>query len=202
MTMISAVVLAAGQSRRIGTQKLLLPFAGQTVIGHVVDQVLAAFIGQVLVVVPEEGKAIRLALAGRRVTFAINPDSAGDMLSSVRCGLRVLPERCRAVLIVLGDQPAISADLICDLVRAFETSARRIVVPVHNGRRGHPILFSADYVAELLTLHDGAGLRGLLQAHPDDIHPLDVTNPAVLADIDHLDDYNRELARFREAKRQ
>jgi molybdenum cofactor cytidylyltransferase len=202
MSMISAVVLAAGQSRRIGTQKLLLPFAGQTVIGHVVDQVLAAFIGQVFVVVPEEGDAIRRALAGKRVTFAANPDRAGDMLSSVRCGLRVLPEGCRAVLIVLGDQPTIQADLIHDLVRAFETTARRIVVPVHNGRRGHPLLLSADYVAELLTNHDGAGLRGLLQAHPNEIHPLAVSSPAVLSDIDHLDDYNRELARLREAKRQ
>jgi molybdenum cofactor cytidylyltransferase len=253
--MICAIILAAGQSRRMGTQKLLLPFAGRTVIRHVVDQVVRAGelrserrhgpetgpqqenpIDQVLVIVPEQSDGIRRALAGKPVSFVTNPDPASDMLSSVRCGLRALPAGCTGVLVVLGDQPAIQSQLIGDIVRTFETTAsltenrprrggqspfvppinaamapaqkgtapdgfRRIVVPVHLGSRGHPILFSADYAAELLTDHDGIGLRGLLAAHPDEIHLLDVADPAVLSDIDYPEDYQRELARLLEAER-
>ncbi len=193
--MISAILLAAGKSRRMGPQKLLLPFGGQTVIGHIADQVLAAPIERVVAVTAQEGEAIRFTLVGKSLTFVVNPDVAGDMLSSVRCGLQALPAECAAAIIILGDQPTIRAALIADLVQAFHSTRARIVVPSCHGRRGHPVLFSADYFAEVLTQHDGVGLRGLLQAHPSDIAELEVAEPAVLADMDCPEDYQRELSR-------
>jgi molybdenum cofactor cytidylyltransferase len=180
----------------MGTQKLLLPYASQSVIGHVVDEVLAASIEQTIVVTAHEDESIRLALAGRRLTFVANPDLAGDMLSSVRCGLRALPAGCEAVLVVLGDQPSIRSQLVADLTQAFQTTGAKIVVPVFAGRRGHPFLFSADYFDEILTQHDGCGLRGLLQAHSSEITLLAVTDAAVLADMDTPDDYQSELSRL------
>jgi molybdenum cofactor cytidylyltransferase len=192
--MICAIVLAAGQSRRMGTQKLLLPYAGQTVIGQIVDNVLAAPIERAFVVTGNDGEAIRLALAGRPLTFVVNPDPAADMLSSIRCGVGSLPPECIAAIVVLGDQPTIRAELVAGLIRTFQTAAAKIVVPSFRGRRGHPILISAGYFGEVLTQHDCVGLRGLLDAHPHDIATLEVDNPNVLTDMDSPDDYRREIS--------
>jgi molybdenum cofactor cytidylyltransferase len=192
--MICAIVLAAGQSRRMGTQKLLLPYAGQTVIGQIADNVLAAPIERAFVVTGHDGEAIQLALAGKPLTFIANPDSAGDMLSSIRCAVRALPPECKAAMVVLGDQPTIRAELIADLIRSFQSAAAKIVVPSFQGRRGHPLLISAGYFCEVLTQHDGVGLRGLLDAHPHDIATLEVDDANVLTDIDSPDDYRREIS--------
>ena len=191
--MSCAIVVAAGRSRRMGTQKLLLPFGGATVVAHIVDQILRSVIDRVLVVVGADGSRIEAALAGRPVSFVTNPDPEGDMLSSVRCGLAELPRRCEAILVALGDQPTITAELTDAMVRAFEEAAHGILVPVHRGERGHPILFASRFRDEILTRYDGVGLRGLARAHPDDVAELDVPTDAVLRDMDNLDDYRRAL---------
>jgi molybdenum cofactor cytidylyltransferase len=118
------------------------------------------------------------------------------MLSSVRCGLRALPPDCEAVLVALGDQPSITADLVGRMVSAFHTSARAIVVPVYGGHGGHPILFSTRYRQEVMTRFDDVGLRGLRQAHPEDVLEVDAPDSSVLADLDYPADYRRELARL------
>jgi molybdenum cofactor cytidylyltransferase len=204
--MIWAVILAAGQSRRMGVQKLLLPFGGsrqsrstevgspgRTAIGHIVGEVLRSPVDQTLVVVGRDAARVASALAGLGVTFATNPDPDGDMLSSVRCGLRALPADCRGVLVALGDQPSITSDLVGRMLDAFGTGDRGIVVPVYGGRRGHPILFSASYGPEILTGFDSVGLRGLLGAHGPDVLELPVTSPCVLSDMDYPEDYRREM---------
>ena len=198
--MICAIVLAAGCSRRMGTQKLLLPFAGKMVIAHIVDEVLASPVSEVFVVLREDSEAVSAALVGRRWTAVVNPDPDGDMLSSVRCGLRAVPPGCEAVMAVLGDQPAITSGLIGEMTRTFATCGRGIIVPVHTGRRGHPLLFSSRYCEEILTAYDNLGLRGVLQAHPDDVFELNVPTPSVLSDMDQPADYVRELNRLREGR--
>jgi molybdenum cofactor cytidylyltransferase len=197
--MIGAIVLAAGKSSRMGTQKLLLPLGDGTVISTVVDQILratSAGIEEVIVVVSSHagtGDAIAKALADRPIVLIENPDPNAEMLSSVRCGLQALPGDCSAAIVALGDQPSISAELIDDLVAAFRTSGTGIVVPTHAGKRGHPLLLAARYFAEVQASHNGVGLRGLLDAHPTDILELVSTNPAVLDDIDVPADYQRAL---------
>lgn len=193
--MISAIVLAAGRSRRMGTQKLLLPLGDRPVIARVVDEVLGGPVGEVLVVVGKDGDRIERALQGRPVRLVVNPDPQGDMLSSVRCGLAAAARQCTAVLVALGDQPGISRVVVAELARALQTSNRRIVAPTFNGRRGHPLLFSADYRSEILQRYDGAGLRGLLQAHPDDVLEAPVSSPEVIHDMDWPEDYRRILNR-------
>ncbi len=194
--MICAVVLAAGCSRRMGTQKLLLPFAGKTVIAHILDEVLGSPVSHVLVVLRPDDEGVAAALAGREWKAVVNPDRDGDMLSSMRCGLRALPSGCTAVLAVLGDQPAITSELIGEMTRALATCGRGIVVPAHGGQRGHPLLFSSRYAEEILTGHQQVGLRGLLQTHPDEVFELDVATPCVLSDMDQPADYLRELKRL------
>jgi molybdenum cofactor cytidylyltransferase len=194
MNRICAILLAAGRSRRMGTQKLLLPLAGKTVIAHVVDQLVSAALHPIVVVVRAGDGDVQNALGGRPVQFAFNSDPDGDMLSSVRTGLRTSPLECQAVLVALGDQPALSAQLIREMIDTFAASGRGIVLPVHNGQRGHPLLFSMRYRAEVLRSFDGVGLRGLPAAHEADIAEVQSTDAAIL-DMDSPDDYQRELRR-------
>ena len=195
--MICALVLAAGRSRRMGTQKLLLPFAGSTVIGHIVDQIAGSAVERIYVVVASDQAAIAAALSGRAAQVVVNPGPDSEMLDSVRCGLRALPSACRAVLVVLGDQPGITPALVDALVGAFESSGERIAVPVYDGRRGHPVLLAIDYRDQVLTQYDGLGLRGLLWDCPEDVLEVPVPWPTATSDIDCPEDYRRELERWR-----
>jgi molybdenum cofactor cytidylyltransferase len=195
--MIIAIVPAAGQSCRMGVPKQLLPFAGTTVIGHIVDELLRSRIEEVCVVAGHQAERLGQALEGRRVRMVVNSDyERTDMLASVRCGLAAMPADCRAVLVALGDQPAITAELVDTMLDCFSTAGRGIVVPAHAGHRGHPLLLAGRYRKEILTNYDQTGLRGLLDARADDVFDLPVATSAVLADMDCPEDYERELARF------
>ena len=194
--MISAIILAAGRSRRMGVQKLLMPFGGRTVIGHIAGEILRSPVDRTFVVVGQDAARIAEALAGLPLTLVTNADAEGEMLSSVRCGLRALPPDCEAVLVALGDQPTLTSDLVGRMIRAFRDEGRGIVVPVYGGRPGHPVLFSVRYRQEVLTGYDDVGLRGVRRAHPDDVFELRVTTSGVLADMDYPEDYRQELAKF------
>ena len=194
--MIHAIVLAAGISRRMGTQKLLLPWDGRTVIERVVGEMAAGCDGHIAVVA-REGSGIAKALADTadgRVQIVFNPNTDADMLSSARCGLRALDEDCEGYLVALGDQPTVSAGLIQRMIAAFGASrsgSRGIVIPTHNGRRGHPILFTSRYRADVLTQFDGVGLRGLAASHANDVYELAESDPTILTDLDYPEDYRR-----------
>jgi molybdenum cofactor cytidylyltransferase len=189
--MIGAVVLAAGRSRRMGTQKLLLPWRGKALIAHVVDAVQASPVAPVCVVTGADGSAVAKALAGRQVQFVGNPDGEGDMLSSVRCGLRALPAACVAALVVLGDQPTITAEAITALLAAARASACGIVVPVCAGRRGHPLCIARRHWAEILSGFQGVGLRGLLAGQAADVLEVPMRDARGFGDVDRPEDYRR-----------
>jgi len=177
----------------MGAQKLLLPFKGKTMIEQVVDTILASGINDILLTVGEDGDRIVNALTGRKINWVTNPNPDGDMLSSVRCGWRALPAKCKTVLVALGDQPTISSSLIRELLTAFSESGCGICVPFHHGQRGHPILVSARYREEILTQHDAIGLRGLLGGHPEEVYEWSAPTSAVLLDLDTPEDYRRAL---------
>jgi len=197
---ICAMVLAAGLSRRMGTQKLLLPFGGKTVITHIVDQIAESTVDETYVVVGHEGKRASRELSGRDVSIVSNPDYESGMLSSVRCGLAALPQECGVVLVALGDQPSVTSRLIDEMVRSFAQTEEKILVPIYNGRRGHPVMFSLSYRDEIMTCHDDVGLRGLLHAHPEDVFELSISTSAVLSDMDYPQDYQRELGSIKRSK--
>lgn len=182
----------------MGSQKLLLPFGATTVIAHIVDQLTRSAVDEVYVVVGHEGYRIEEELAGQPLTIVTNPSYKSGMLSSVRRGLDALPERCDAAMVALGDQPSITADLVDEMIGAFDSTDKGILVPIYCGKRGHPIVFSASYREEILTHYDGVGLRGLLEAHPEDISELNVATPSVLADMDSPNDYRREVTSHEE----
>ena len=191
--MICAIVLAAGRSVRMGTQKLLLPFRGKPLIAHVLNEVLNSPVKQVVVVVGRDGERLREALGERAISLVQNPDLEGDMLSSVRCGLRALPKLCEAALIVLGDQPGIPRKLISQLADCHMQNPDGIIAPEYNGKRGHPLLIASRFFNKIIDNYDGVGLQGLLKSHPDAVRRIPVTTPEVLDDIDTPQDYQRHV---------
>ncbi len=194
--MICAIVLGAGRSIRMGRQKLLLPFAGKTVITHIVDQLLSSIIDKVYVVAGHEPQRIAEQLSERPVTIITNPNYDLGMLSSVRYGFEALGSDCDGALVALGDQPNITSKLVDDIVRSFNKTDKGILVPVHNSKRGHPIIVSTKYKDEILTCYDDIGLRGLLHCHSDDIFELNVSSSSILDDMDFPEDYQREISRL------
>lgn len=193
--MTCAIVLAAGRSQRMGTPKLLLPFAGSTVIARVADAYLGTPVDQILVVVRPFDRAIRHALSNRQVLFVENPDAAGDMLGSLRCGLRTLPSNTETILVSPADQPSLEADSIRRILTAFRERNANLLVPVHKGHRGHPLVFATRYRNELLTSYDGIGLRGLLETHSGELIEWPAEDASVLEDLDTPSDYRQSLRR-------
>ncbi len=192
---VGAIVLAAGASTRMGQQKLLLPFAGTTVIAHIVRELHAAQVAAVHVVVGHEPDRVRAALSSTRVNIVENPDYTRGMLSSVRSGLASAPSAWTAALIALGDQPLIRAAHAARLLAVHAAEPDRILVPGHDGRRGHPLLLPRRYWDEAAVQHNDTGLRGLLQAHAGEVRVLELGTDDVLSDMDTPDDYARTLAR-------
>lgn len=192
--MVWAVILAAGESRRMGSPKLLLPFEGSTVLGTVVRRVRRAGLSSILVVLGAEPEKVRAALEGQPVIFAQNPDFRRGMLSSIQCGLQALPAAASAAMLFLADQPTLSDLVIKKLLQAREEASKGLIVPVFAGKRGHPLLLSLDYRDEIETLDPDIGLRQLLINNPEDILEVEVEDEAVLKDIDTPEDYRQANA--------
>jgi molybdenum cofactor cytidylyltransferase len=198
--MICAIVLAAGCSSRMGTQKLLLPFGQSTVISHIVNQLIKRKVVKTYVVVGHKSEQIIDELPDKPVTIIHNPEYKTGMLSSVRAGIRDIPQEYGAILIVLGDQPSITTKLINEMVQCFSAKEKKIVVPKYNGKRGHPILLSTIFKNEILMNFDDVGLRGILRAHDNDIYEMNVTDPSVISDMDYPQDYQIEIERYENTK--
>lgn len=160
-------------------------------IAGVVDELIDGPIDRTFVVVSEAGGEIRGALRHRPVEFVVNRARHADMLSSVRCGLRALPDDCAWILVVLGDQPGVRRELVERMVAASRKARGGIVVPTWRGRRGHPLLFAACFKEEVLSRFDGTGLRGLLRRHARRVLELPAGSSAVIEDIDTPADYDR-----------
>jgi len=191
--MIAGIVLAAGRSERMLRPKALLPFKGSTVIARVVDALLGGGVNHAIVVVPLGDREIRSALGDRPVVLVENPDLRADMLSSLRCGLCILPADTRGIVVSPVDQPSLGPELVRSMLEAYRNSRRPILVPVYQGKRGHPLIIGTEFVAELLASFDGLGLRGLLQAHPGGVGEWQSEDPAILEDVDTPQDYKAAL---------
>ncbi len=193
--MICAIVLAAGESRRMGTQKLLLPFGSCTVIETIVRTALESSVEETLVVLGADREKVKEVLQSYPLTFAVNENYRSGMLSSVQAGFRALPGGTRAAVVMLGDQPSVSREIVDGLVRAYKDGTRGIIVPVHGGRRGHPVLIDAGYKSEILGLDPAIGLQQLVRGHPEDVLEVPVEAAGILKDLDRPGDYRKETGR-------
>ncbi len=196
--MISGLVLAAGRSERMGTPKQLLPFGSLTLIEQVIRTLTRSRLGKdVVVVLGHRAMDIVKRISGMPVSLAYNPDPEGDMISSIRCGLAYIePEQ--AFLIALGDQPLVTTGIVDRLIDEYERRPEGMVLPVHEGKRGHPMILSPAYREEILFESMPGGLKALRDRHADSVRPVPVDTDAVLIDLDYRSDYEEALRRWRE----
>jgi molybdenum cofactor cytidylyltransferase len=189
--MISAIVLAAGESRRMGETKQLLPWQGKTVLGHILDTLLASSVEEVILVLGHEAERILEKVAIREIKVVFNPDYQKGMSTSLRRGLMAMNPNAEAFLVFLADQPAITPEIISQLIDSFRRArpGKSIVVPSFGGRRGHPVLFGKKHREEFGGLTGEVGGREILARHPEDILVLEVDTDAVLIDLDTPEDY-------------
>lgn len=189
------VVPAAGESRRFGAPKLLMPFAGSTVLGSVVAALTAAGLAPIVVVAGANAEAIEASLAGAPAEMVRNPDPARGMVSSIRIGVAALPASLPRFAIALGDQPRIRAEDLARLLHQHRSSGKGIALPTYRGRRGHPVVFRADYREAILRLSDDRTLRDLIHAHRDECLEVVCDSDAYVRDIDTQEQYEDEFRR-------
>jgi molybdenum cofactor cytidylyltransferase len=187
---VAALVLAAGQSARMcGPNKLLLEIDGRPMLARVVDTLLATPARPVLVVTGHQADAVRDVLGDRDVRFAHNTQHAEGIGASIRAGVRALEPTIDGVLVCLGDLPRLREDPVEALLAAFAPD--RICVPVHGGRRGHPVLFGQRFLPELARLAGDRGARSILETHPHAVCAVPVADEGVTFDVDSADQLER-----------
>ncbi|HEU4508964.1 MAG TPA: nucleotidyltransferase family protein [Pyrinomonadaceae bacterium] len=184
----SAILLAAGQSKRMGAFKPILPFGNKTVVECCIDYLREGGVESIVVVLGHRADELRNHLKTLPVSFAVNPDPNSEMGASIAAGIRELPTTSSATLIALCDHPAVPAFVISTLIDAW-TNGARIVIPTWQNRGGHPVLVDLSFKHELLQLSSTGGLRALFNAHRNEVKRLPVDSPYIARDMDTWDDY-------------
>jgi molybdenum cofactor cytidylyltransferase len=194
---IGAIVLAAGMSTRMGDMKILLPWLnGRTIIEHIIHQLHLARVDHITVVTGHRGHEVKERVHPLGVTVAHNKDyKTGEMLSSVKAGLRAMPDHIAATMIVLGDQPRIQAKTVHMVMGAYAEGQGDIVAPSYKMQRGHPILIDKRYWHEFLDLPEDSAPRAVIKANQDQIAYVLVNNDSVLRDVDTPEAYREERRR-------
>jgi len=183
---IAALVLAAGQSRRMGpANKLLQPLRGKSMVRHVVDAALASSAATVTVVTGHQDGEVREALAGTAVAFVHNDDYAQGLSTSLQAGIAALPDDCDGVVVCLGDMPDITSETLDALVAAYNPAeSRAIVVPTHAGKRGNPVLWDRRFFEAMAAVAGDTGARHLIGENEDLVAEVEMAGDGILRDID------------------
>lgn len=183
---VAGLILAAGESRRMGFPKALLPYRENTFLDTLCG-LFAARCSTVIVVVGAHAGEIRAASKGR-ASFVENPHYRSGQTSSMQCGLRFVPPEADGVLFTLVDHPAVAPGTIDELLRHTGKDAR-VTVPRYNGRRGHPIWFSRELIPEFLALPEDGAARDVVRSHVLETEFVDVDDAGIVADIDDPEAY-------------
>ena len=188
---IEAILLAAGESSRMGYPKPLLKIGEQTFVARLSDLMLSAA-RRLVIVLGAHAERVRAAIGNDgRITVVENPDYARGQLSSLKTGLRQLGPDCRAVLVHLVDHPTVRPSTFWAMLEAYYRSGKPIVIARCQGRRGHPVIFDRAAFAELERAPEGEGARTVVNADPSRIEYLDVDDPGVTLDLDTPEDLTR-----------
>ena len=190
--MITALILAAGQSKRMGQPKMLLPWGHTSVLGQVIETIQRAGVNEILVVTGGERERVEQVAAKYSVRSTHNPEYAnGEMSASLQAGLSGLRDdpSVEAALICLGDQPQVEEGSVRAVVDRFIEKESGLVVPSYRMRRGHPWLVARPLWEELLSMRVSESPRDFLNRHAAQIEYVDVNTPSILADLDTPDDY-------------
>lgn len=191
--MISAVILAAGSSSRMGVPKALLEIGGKTFLRHIVDILASASVLDVTIVLGSDAERIRGSLSWFGGTIVVNPAWHEGQLSSVISGIdaAVRNGSSEGILLCPVDHPLISHGLIAELLGAFRRSKKKIVIPVYRGRRGHPVIFAATLLEDLRYAPSETGARAVVHRYPEEVAEVDTEDEGAVINIDSMADYRR-----------
>jgi molybdenum cofactor cytidylyltransferase len=190
--MISGLLLAAGESRRMGSPKALLRYQGQTFIERICSAFLAAGVDELIVVLGARAEELRRALPVHPdLRTVVNSRYFQGQLSSLMVGIGALSPDSEAVVANLVDHPLVSAATIKALIDSFRAAPLPILVASYQGRRGHPVLFSSHIYGEILAAPLDQGAKVVVRKDPSRVRELPLDDPGILADIDTPEDYQR-----------
>jgi len=188
--MVTALILAAGQGKRLGGVKPLLTHETATLIEMVIANYRASKVNNIILVLGHEARRVvqKIPLAGLKVV--INPTPSLGMSASIQRGMAHLATRSEAIMIAMGDMPLIGPDTINTVIAGFEKSKKGIAVPVFDKKRGHPVIFDQKkYIDSLLELRGDVGAKEIIEANPKDILEVKVKTDGVLVDVDTKEDW-------------
>jgi molybdenum cofactor cytidylyltransferase len=193
MSIISAILLGAGKSKRMGVDKLLLPWRKKTVLEHCFETLLQSEVQEIVVVLGTRNKWVKNRFQGGKAKVVVNPYSRRGMSTSIRKGLQAIHPGSAGILIALGDQPFLKTRTINVLVRAFDRRRKGIIIPSFRDRMGHPVIFHKRYRKELLNLRGDVGGRTVVDRHPEEVKVVPVKSEGVVKDVDTWQDYVKEF---------
>lgn len=193
---VAGVVLAAGESRRMGRLKALLPFGNRTVIEQVLHPLLQSDLVSITVVLGHRAEEIAAVLKALPVHLVTNPHYRDGMTTSVQAALRHITPLPDAYMLALVDQPQLGITPVQRVLTAFNQTDKGLVIPTWKGKRGHPIILAARYRQDVLALGPDQGLNLVTRGHPDDTLELPMSDDDILRDMDYQEEYEAELQRW------
>jgi len=194
--MLSAIVLAAGISSRMGQNKLLMVFKGKPLIARAVDTLLASEIDEVIVVLGKEADMVREKLHGRKVRLIENPDFREGLSSSVRVGVTAVSRQADGIMVYLADQPLLEPADVNRILGAFahaKEAGKSIVVPFFDKQRGNPVLLDSSYRDAILGVVGDVGCKGVIKRYPDQVFVVQMESDHVIRDMDTIEEYEAVL---------
>jgi len=178
---IYGLLLAAGQSSRMGQPKQLLSWRGRPLVTYIASEALASHLAGLTAV----EAAVRTAVHNLPLTIITNPAYSAGLSTSLVAGLRALPDDAAAAMVLLVDQPLVTTRLINQLLSAYQATPGAVaLVPLYQGQRGNPVIIAASLFPELYTLHGDTGARVIFRRYADRVIELEVDDPAVVTDVD------------------
>jgi CTP:molybdopterin cytidylyltransferase MocA len=168
--MLAAAILAAGESRRMGAPKALIPYRGRTFVEHLLEVTRHPRVAITRIVLGAGAEKIRAKLRGQTAEIVVNLDWPNGQLSSIHAAIRSLPQGATEGLILCPvDHPLVSRELVSQLIDEFDSSGKLIVLPTYEGRRGHPVIFHATLYEDLLSARPEVGARQVVWAHAGEV---------------------------------
>jgi molybdenum cofactor cytidylyltransferase len=188
---VEGIVLAAGESRRMGYPKPLLQIGGRTFIEHIAETMLAV-VPRLVIVIGAHRERVQAAIPrDNRIAVLENPHYSRGQLSSLKTGLGAITAEPTGVLVHLGDHPMVRAATFRAIVDSYDRVGKPIVIARHDGRRGHPLIFDRAIFSELLSAPEQEGARYVVNADAARVEYVDLDDPGINLDLDTPSDLKR-----------